>query len=244
MGGRYVIVVLLGAFLLAACGRATPGPLETPTAEDSPTRAPRPSPTSLRSLRFDVNGFNVYEDAVGSLRFLFQVTNANDFAVEDVSARVILSDAEGQVVASHSGYVKLDVLGPGETAPVIVVFFLLAPDFATYEVEIGAREADYLRTLLHPRLQIVDHIGRVGEWVPYEVLGKVVNLGEWDAEAVTLVVTCYDSHGRIVAVGTGAPQERTIQVGGSSDFLVSIGAVYGEIATYRAQVQALAAKYD
>jgi hypothetical protein len=181
----------------------------------------------------------MYEDPVGSLRFLFDVENTNDYPVERVRACVVLRDEEGRAVASRSAYARLDLLGPGERTSVMVVFFLISPDFATHDIRIDAQEADYVIQLLSPALEIVDPAGRVGEWVPYEVLGKVHNASSLDAESVTLAVTCYDVQGRIVAIGTGRPDDRTIAAGESSEFLVSLGAVAGNVDRCRVQVEGL-----
>ncbi|HUS70425.1 MAG TPA: FxLYD domain-containing protein [Anaerolineae bacterium] len=181
----------------------------------------------------------MYEDAVGSLRFLLDVENANDYPVERVRASVVLQNEEGRTVASQSAYARLDLLGPGERAPVMVVFYLASPDFATHDIRLEAQEADYLMQLLNPALEIVDPSGRVGEWVPYEVLGKAHNASSLDAESVTLAVTCFDAQGRIVAIGTGRPDDRSIPAGESSEFLVSLGAVAGDVDRCRVQVEGL-----
>jgi len=181
----------------------------------------------------------MYEDPVGSLRFLLEVENANDYPVERISVSVILQDGEGRTVASRSAYARLDLLEPGERASVMVVFFLVSPDFVTHDIHIEAHKADYMTQLLSPALEIVDPAGRVGEWVPYEVLGKVHNASSLDAESVTLAVTCYDIQGKIVAIGTGRPADRTIPAGESSEFLVSLGAVAGNVDKCRAQAEGL-----
>ncbi len=244
MATERIIVIIV--FLLAptsGCGNAVTTPLPTPSPAVTTTLVPDPSPTPLAPLVFDISGLSFYEDPVGSLRFLLEVRNTNNFDVEGVKATVILRDAEGQIVDSSSGCARLDVLRAGDTAPIMVVFFLRAPEFFAFEVEIQGREGDYLAGLLHPHLRVVEEMGRVGEWVPYEVLGQVQNAGDRDAESVTLVVTCYGVDGKVVAVSSGCPTNGTIPAGGSSDFVVSIGAVAGQIVSCRAQVEGLIGSY-
>jgi hypothetical protein len=242
MAGRRVIAAILFIVALTSgCGEAATTPPSTPSPLATSTSVPEPTSTPLPLPAFDITGVNFYEDPVGSLRFLLEVRNKNDLDMEDVKATVFLRDTDGELVDSQSAYARLDLLSAGETAPVMAVFFLRRPEFATYEVEIRAREADYLAGLLHPDLRVVDEEGRIGQWVPYEVLGRVHNAGVRDAESVTLVVTCHDAVGKVVAVGTGRPAERTIPPDRSADFLVSIGAVAGEIASCRVQVEGLIA---
>jgi hypothetical protein len=239
-----LIIGLLVVILASGCENAVPIPTVTPSPRVTATLVPEPSPTPPPPLAFEILGVNSYEDPVGSLRFLLEVRNTNDFDVEGVTATVSLQDADGQMVDFGSGYAKLDILGAGDTAPVMLVFFLKAPEFSAYDIEIQGQEADYMASLLHPELQIVDDSGRVGQWVPYEVLGEVHNMGDRDAKSVALVVTCYDVDGKIVAIGTGRPAERSIPAGSSSDFLISMGAVAGEIASYRVQVEGLMGNGD
>ena len=238
MRAPHILVLLLMAVFLAACVDAPEVPEAVTPHPPTPTM-PRPSPTPTASPAVETRSENMYEDPVGSLRFLLDVENANDYPVEHVRASVVLQDEEGRTVASQSAYARLDLLGPGERAPVMVVFFLASPDFATHYIRVDAQKADYLMQLLHPTLEIVDPSGRVGEWVPYEVLGKVHNASSLDAESVTLAVTCFDVQGRIVAIGTGRPDDRTIPAGESSEFLVSLGAVAGDVDRCRVQVEGL-----
>jgi hypothetical protein len=243
---RNLVAVALVAIgmLMGACANRTTTFIDSPQPQTTPAFTPPPSPTAPPALAFEIQGENLYEDPVGSLRLLFEVRNLNPLTVEDLRVTVTLRDAGGETVASQFAHARLNVLRAGDSAPAMVVFFLGAPGFSSYEVGVYAEEGGYLAGLLHPGLEIVDDLGRVGEWVPYEVLGQVQNVGASDAESVTLVVTCYDEDGRVVAIGSGAPKERTIPAGGSSEFLVSIGALAGEIASYKVQVQGLVINED
>jgi hypothetical protein len=240
--------VLLSLLLLSgsicACGEGASAPEPTPASQVTPTLVARASPTPTPLLGFETRGDNFYEDPVGSLRFLFDVQNTNRIATERLWATVRLVDGDGQVVASESGYVRMDLLEPGESAPAMVVFFLSSPDFASYEIGVEAREADYLPQLLHEGLQITEEATRVGEWVPYEVLGLVENTADVDAESVTLTVTCYDRQGRVVAISTGRPEERKIEARESSEFLVTVGTTAGEVAACTVQAEGLIATDD
>ena len=239
MRTKHLLISLLMGASLVACLSGPETPHELPTRTPVPTRVPVPPPTPTSTPMFETRSENHYEDPVGSLRFLFDVRNANDYLVERVRAIVVLRDEEGKAIASQMAYARLDLLAAGETASVMVVFFLANPDFAIHEIRVDARKADYMVELLHPTLEIVDPSGRVGEWVPYEVLGTVHNAGDLDAESVTLAVTCYDTQKRIVAVGTGRAEDRTIPAGGSSGFLVSLGALAGDVDVCRVQVEGL-----
>lgn len=238
MRATHILVLLLTAAFLVECVDAPETPEAVTTLSPTPT-VPRPSPTPTSSPVLQTHSENIYEDPVGSLRFLLDVENANEYPVERVRASVLLRDGEGCTVASRSAYARLDLLNPGERASVMVVFFLASPDFVTHDIRLEAQKADYMTQLLSTTLEIVDPAGRVGEWVPYEVLGEVHNTGSLDAEAVTLAVTCYDIQGKIVAIGTGRPDDRTILAGESAEFLVSLGAVTGNVDECRVQVEGL-----
>jgi hypothetical protein len=221
MRANHLLVLLLMAAFLGACAPASEAPEEATPRLPAPT-VPRPTPTPTPSPSMETRSENVYEDPVGSLRFLLDVENASDYPVERVRAIVVLQDGVGRTVASQSAYAGLDLLRPGERASVLVVFFLVSPDFVTHNIRIDAQKADYMTQLLHHGLEIVDSSGRVGEWVPYEVLGNVQNTSGLDAESVT-----------------GRPEGRTVPAGESSEFLVSLGAVAGNVETCRVQAEGL-----
>jgi hypothetical protein len=239
MRPRYLIVPLLCASFFTACLPLASLPEVPPPRPPTPTITPRPTPVSTPTPALEITAENVYEDAVGSLRLLLEVRNANDYPVEGVRTTVVLRDEGGKVVSSESAYAKLDLLEPNDIASVLVVFFLANPPYATHHIHIDAKRADYLQDLLHPALEVVAVSGRIGEWVPYEVVGQVHNAGHKDAEAVTLFVTCHDAQERLVAIGTGRPASRAIPAGGTSEFLISVGAVAGGIESCRVQVEGL-----
>lgn len=243
-GRRTVLPLLLLGALICACGNGQSAPGATPSREPTPNLVARPSPTPNPLLTFETFGETAYQDSVGSTRFLFEVRNTNEFATERVRATVNLRDAEGLLLASQAAYARLDLLDPGGSAPVLAVFFLSSPDFASYEISIDAHKADYFLELLHGDLEIAEEVTRVGEWVPYEVLGQVRNVTDIDAESVTLVVTCHDADGRIVAVGTGRPENRCIGAGESSEFLVTVGNVAGDVEACSVRVEGLIASDD
>ena len=121
----------------------------------------------------------------------------------------------------------------------MVVFFLTSPEFDSYDIDLEAHRADYVAELLHPALEIADLSGRAGEWVPYEILGRVVNTSEHDAGSVMVTATCFDSAGRTVAVVSGGPEQRLIPAGESSEFLLSVGSMAGDIADCEARAEGL-----
>ncbi len=225
---RLLVLLLIPVFLTSCLDGPLP-PEATAQREATPSRIPTASPTPTPPLAFEILSETPYQDPVGSLRFLMEVENTNDCPVENISATVVLRDEEGRAIASQSAYARLDLLEAGDVAPVLVVFFLTHPEFASHDLEIDAQRADYLARLLHPALEVVEVSGRVGEWVPYEVLGRVHNAGPQDAQSVTLSVTCYDAKGKIEAIATGRATDRVIPAHGSSDFLVSLGALAGDV---------------
>ncbi len=236
---RHLLALLSISIFLTSCLDGATTPEATPRREATPTRTPQAPPAPTPAPAFEMISENVYQDPVGSLRFLMEVENASEYPVENVSATVVLRDEQGRAIASQSAYARLDLMGAGDVAPVLAVFFLSNPEFATHDVEIHAQRADYLAQLLHPGLEIVEVSGRVGEWVPYEVLGQVYNAGPQDAQAVTLSVACYDVNDKIVAISTGRATDRVIPALGSSDFLVSLGTLTGDVDRCRVWAEGL-----
>jgi hypothetical protein len=235
------LTVFVPVSMLCACS-GPPGHIAaTPSPPATSTVSPRPAPSATPAPSLDTTPATVYEDPVGSLRFLFEVTNLSEFPLERVRASVDLRARGGALLSSQEAYAKVGLLQPGESAPVLVVFFLSNPDFSSYEIRVEAARADYLLALMCPELEIADLSARVGEWVPYEVLGRVLNAGESDAESVTVTASCVDSEGRIAAIISGSPEQRLIPAGESSEFLLSVGSTAAPIAECRARAEGLIA---
>ncbi len=234
-----LITLLVASVLLAACTEPAADRPAVPTPPVTATLSPDPSATPTPAPSMGTATANVYQDPAGSLRFLFEVRNLSRFPVERVRATIRLRDEDDQVIAWQSAYARTDVLSPGEAASVLVVFFLTSPEFDSHEIGVDAHRADYLLELVHPALEIVDLSGRVGQWVPYEVLGRVLNAGEGDAESVRVVASCFDSQGRVAAIISGRPEHRLIPAGESSEFLLSVGSTAGDIVGCKARAQGL-----
>ena len=242
MRAGHVLILLVATVLLAACAQPQARSLEVPTPPIA-TLPPEPSPTPTTQPSIGTGAVNMYQDPVGSLRFLFEVKNRNDYPVERVRATIFLRDGDDREIAAQSAYARMDLLKPGESAPVLMVFFLASPEFASYDIELEAHRADYLQELLHPSLEVVDLSGRVGQWVPYEVVGRVVNSGDSDAESVAVIAGCFDSQGRMAAIVSGKPEQRFIPAGESSEFLLSVGSLAGSIVDCRVYAEGLVANH-
>lgn len=240
----HALTLLAAIVLLAACARPDVDSRQVSTPSPTATLPPEPAPVPTPAPSMATAALNVYEDPVGSLRFLFEVKNLNRYPVERIRATIRLRDGNGRPMAAQSAYARMDLLDPGESVPVLVVFFLASPEFARYDIEVEAHRADYIHELLHPSLEVIDLSGRVGQWVPYEVLGRVLNSGDHDAESVAITASCFDSEGRMAAIVSGKPERRLIPAGESSEFLLSVGSLAGSIVDCRAYAEGLIADYQ
>jgi LysM repeat protein len=144
-----------------------------------------------------------YTTPTGGLWFVGEVVNETDFSVENVRLGVTVYDRDGSVAAQSDGWAAADVLATGEKAPFGMLFGPEVAEMATYDAYLLSSEPVTRDGFWNTDLTITESAGGLEDQV-YRLSGTVRNDGDVEANEVTLVVTLYDSNGRI----TGFLQER------------------------------------
>lgn len=215
--------------MLAAC-QANPDRAELPSPPHRSPVTPTPEP-----LRLQVRGITRERDPVGHLRFLFEVANLGSRPVAGVRAVVRLLDSEQRVVGEESSRTWLELIEPGHSAAVLVVFED-PPEFAEHRIELSAAEAGRILSRIHPGTRILAARWRIGQFRPYEILGKVINGGDEIAYNVSLIAACYDDQRRVVAIALGHPKILTLHPGQTSPFRVEVLHSAAEVALCKVHV--------
>lgn len=193
-----------------------------------PDQTPRPSPPitppiapTLEPMRLEVRGLTTERDPVGHLRFLFEVANLGSRPVAGVRAVVRLLDSEQRVVGEGSSRTWLELIEPGRSAAVLVVFED-PPEFAEHRIELSAAEVDRIPSRIHLGTRIAAARWRRGQFVPYEILGKATNRGDEIAYNVSLIAICYDAQRRVVSITLGHPKMLALEPGQASPFRLEV----------------------
>ena len=211
-------------------------PREEEEEQSPPTPTPTPLPLAIENLNFQ-------ETPVGSLWCLGEVRNLAGMDVEYVQVQVSLYDSANAVLATAMAFTALDIISAGETSPFAVLFAQPPTSYATYQIiALSAEPSTYLGSRYRD-LTVVEHEGQ-SQGRLFVVSGRVRNIGEERATSVEVVITAYDSQGRVVAVREVEVQISVLAPEASEAFTASISPLGGEIARYTVQVQGQRIGYE
>lgn len=168
--------------------------METGMLLASPTPLPLP-----------VAGFGLYETPAGGLWALGEIVNNTPGPVENVRVAVTLYDADGSLFATRDSWVAPKMIPAGQSAPFAVLFSSAPAGPVRHRISLLTGEPLVQPDEWYPHLVIKDQQGGPAGPV-HRVTGTVLNDGNQPAEAVTLLVTVYNSQGQV----TGFSQETLV----------------------------------
>ncbi|MCW5840606.1 MAG: LysM peptidoglycan-binding domain-containing protein [Caldilinea sp.] len=202
---------------------------ELDAAATTLTPTPTPIPLAIENVHFS-------ETTIGGLSVLGEVWNNTGAPLEQVRVGVVLLDDAGQEVARAEGLVALDLVDVEERAPFAVLFGEQPGKFARYQVfplrAVPAYVGSYYRDLE------VSDIESVNEgYASYTVTGRVKNIGPEEAVQVQVVLTAYDSLGRVVATRKIEPDYNVVPRGGETTFTALLAPAGGPVERVVAEAQ-------
>ena len=202
---------------------------ELDAASTTLTPTPTPIPLAVEHVHFS-------ETTIGGLSVLGEVWNNTGTPLEQVRVGVVLLDDAGQEVARAEGSVALDLVDTEERAPFAVLFGEQPGEFARYQVfplrAVPAYVGSYYRDLE------VSDIESVSEgYASYTVTGRVKNVGPEEAVQVQIVLTAYDSLGRVVATRKIEPDYNVVPRGGETTFTALLAPAGGPVERVVAEAQ-------
>ena len=202
-----------------------------PRIEETSAGTPTPTPTPLP---LEIQGVSYYQSPAGSLWFLGEVKNGTGEGVEQVKVEVSLYDRDGELIATSSAFIPLDVIPDGGKAPFAILFAAPPPGFASYQVVVLSAVPAVPLESRYSDLIVKGKGESKGKF--YVVSGEVRNIGRSSARAIRVVVTAYDARGRVVGVRTASPEEDVLNAGESSPFQIKFLPL-GKVASCSIQVQ-------
>jgi hypothetical protein len=210
----------------------------------TPTSTPGPTPTATPAPPLLVEVLTITpHSSGGDLVLLGEVQNLGSRPVKSLDATATVYDANGAVLGTQTSYVKTPlalnlwrtgVLLPGEIAP----FYIIIDSPGSWEdwkIELDYKEAaDSDFDDHYYDLEILNDQGRaVNELLyNYRVSGEIKNTGLLETGNVRIVVTLYDSQGRIIGVQEEMTEDDELLPGEVVAFSVDMYA-RGAVASYR-----------
>jgi LysM repeat protein len=205
-----------------------PGPEE---AEEAIILAPTATP-----LPATVQNVYLSETSIGGLWVLGEVRNDNDIPLEQVRVAITLLDDQEQEVAQANGLVALDLVEARELAPFAILFEALPGRFDQYRALVVAAVPAYIGS--YYRDLEVRNLQSDGErYAAYTVTGTIFNFGPEEAVSVQVVVTAYDSLGRVIATRKVDPEHNVVPPGGETSFTAILAPIGGPLERIEAVAQ-------
>jgi murein DD-endopeptidase MepM/ murein hydrolase activator NlpD len=205
--------------------------------QDEGARNAAPPTATATPVAYAIENVGFYQTAVGSLWFMGEVHNTTTEPIEQVQIQVTLQGKDGAETGRSTAFAVTDIVEPGGRSPFAVLFTTPPDSFAGYQVVALAGVASTHPGKAYPDVSVTHYSGAPqGETLA--VSGEVKNTGTSDAEAVTIIVTGYDSANRVVAIRAMDLAESKLLAGETAPFRVNLLSAGGPIVSYVVQVQA------
>jgi LysM repeat protein len=188
-------------------------------------------------LQVQIRRVNVFRTPLDSLWVLGEVLNEGERPVENVQVEISLADSGGALLATAVTWLAPPVVAPGQAAPFAILFSQPPAEFAEPVTaviggqtvgDLGSRYLEF--TVEEATLTAEDNRALVE--------GQVINTGQATAVNISLVVTFYDSQGKV----TGYREIRLpgpLTPGDSLPFLIEATLPGGRARTLQMAVQAV-----
>jgi hypothetical protein len=171
--------------------------------------APQPSEVILGLM-----GTNDYVDDLGQLRLIGEVHNDLSGNVDQIRVSVTFYDDAGKVLETATASSLLDLLTPGQRSPFVFVWEQPG-DWKRYSLRATARLTTERPT---EGLTLVHSYARLDENGLYHVVGTIKNDGLTTAYYVRVVVSLYDSFGKISNAGFAYATPSRVPPGRTASF--------------------------
>jgi hypothetical protein len=159
-------------------------------------------------------GTNDYLDDLGNLHLIGEVHNDMAHNVDQIRVRVTFHDHAGNVLEAVTGSALLDLLAPGQRSPFVIVWESPG-DWKRFSLRATARSTT---ERAEEGLTLVHNYARIDESGLYHVVGTIKNDGLTTAYYVGVVVSLYDSFGRISNAGFAHATPSRIPPGTAASF--------------------------
>jgi hypothetical protein len=200
--------------LLQFARQSAAGPLPLKTSLPTPTSSVAQDTTQGSEVILGLMTTADYVDDVGTLHLLGEVQNDTAHKVNQVRVRVTFYGDSGEVLETTTGSALLDLLAPGQLSPFVIVWEN-PPEWKRYSLRATARPT---MERAQEGLTLVQSYARLDDSGLYHVVGTIKNEGLITADYTRVVVSLYDSFGKIANAGFAYVQPSSIPPGTTGRF--------------------------
>ncbi len=205
--------------------------LEEKEEGDSAFTTPTPTP-----LAMTVENVFLSDTTIGGLFVLGEVNNTSGQALEQVRVGVTLIDANGQELVRADSFVALDLVDPGKRAPFSILFGETPANFSKFQAYVLHAVPAYVGSYYRD-LEVRNLTTENERYAFYRVSGAVFNFGPEDSVDIQVILTAYDSLGRVIATRKVQPEYNVIPRGGETTFTAVLAPVGGPVERIEAVAQ-------
>lgn len=248
---RLVFFVILGIMLtillfshwqrvvelsVAPTATAVSHPLPTPSQGRSSALLPSVRSASPEdALSAEVRDVLPLRTSIGAVYFVGEIVNTGNRPIAKPETIISLLDAEGRRLAFETGYTVQDIVMPGETVPVTVIFSDPPETWGTFEVFLQAKASTGREFMAYTAFASDDTTISRDDNGYYVLSGTVQNTGESRAEFIQAVASLYDGDGKIVGVGSAYLEQSKLDAGEQSTFTLRVTNLAAPPVYYRMQ---------
>jgi hypothetical protein len=173
--------------------------------------------------------------SIGSVYFIGEIVNTGTLPIAKPETIISLLDASGKRLAFQTGYTIHDVIQPGQTVPVAVLFTDPPSIWQGFEVFLQAKPATGREFMGYTDFRVESDALTKEEQGYYVISGEMKNTGIAKAEFIQAVVALYGQDKKLVGMGSSYVEEGKLDPSASSSFSVRVINVLAPPASYRIQ---------
>lgn len=173
--------------------------------------------------------------SIGSIYFIGEIVNTGRRPLAKPEVIIALKDAAGKPLLFGTGYPVHDLVLPGGSVPVVVLFTNPPPDWRSFEVYLQGRAPTGREFLSYTAFSYTDVQISTDEFSAYIFTGQVKNTGPSKAEFTQVLLSLYGADDKIVGMGTAYTDLSAIDPGETSSFTVRVSNVLADAKYYRLQ---------
>lgn len=185
------------------------------TASTNPITISTPSPTPIEPEILSSSG---YKSDLGYYTVVGEIQNNLQSNINYVKIIGTFYDSQNTVIDTDFTYVDIDILKPGQKSPFEISCYPEKISPQRYKLSL-----DYSKTSKEPfrGLEVLSQSSKIDDLGYHKIVGEVKNNGDRKASFVKVVVTYYDSSGKVIGKSFSYTNPEDIINGNTAPFEIS-----------------------
>jgi len=227
-------LVLIGIVFLSGCIGERPYEQPITTTVQQVTTTTTPPTTTTPTVKPEILSYSSYFSSIGYFTIVGEVKNNLQSNINFVKITATFYDNQKNVIGTDFTYTDLDIIKPNQKSPFELSSYpdKITPD--SFKLTLS-----YSQTGNEPfiGLQILSHTAVFDSLGYHKIVGEVKNDGNRKSTYVKIVVSYYDSTGKVIGKSFTFTDPTDIDVGDTAPFSISSYPNKINPSSYELQVQ-------